>query len=69
MPPIYEYDCEACKKCFEVTQKISDKPLKKCPDCGKKVVRLISRSSFALEGSGWYKTDYASPKKDSKKDK
>jgi hypothetical protein len=31
----------------------------KCPVCKKgKLERLISQTSFALQGSGWYKTDY-----------
>ena len=55
--PIYEY---ACKKCgeFEVTQRITEDPLKKCPSCGYKVTKLISQSAFHLKGSGWYATDY-----------
>lgn len=55
--PIYEY---ACKKCgsFEVTQRITEEPLKKCPTCGAKVAKLISPSAFHLKGSGWYMTDY-----------
>jgi putative FmdB family regulatory protein len=55
--PIYEY---ACKKCgnFEVTQRITEEPLKKCPTCGTKVTKLISPSAFHLKGSGWYMTDY-----------
>lgn len=66
--PIYEFECPKCEKVHEVNQKISDKPLAKCPDCGGKVQKLISRSSFALKGSGWYTTDYkpASKKPDSK---
>lgn len=60
--PIYEYQCEKCQKIFEVTQKISDPPIKK-HDCGsKKVRRLISRTSFQLKGDGWYVTDYAAKK-------
>ena len=56
--PIYEY---ACKKCgeFEVTQRITEDPLKKCPRCGRKVTKLISHSAFHLKGSGWYATDYS----------
>jgi len=70
MPPIYEYDCSKCKKCIEVTQKISDKPLKKCPECGKiGLVKVISRSSFSLVGGGWFKDNYAQSKKTTKKDK
>ena len=56
--PIYEYGCSKCQKIHEVTQKLADKPLTKCPECGGKVEKLISRSSFALKGSGWYTTDY-----------
>lgn len=58
--PIYEYHCTACDKTFEVFQKISDPPLAECPDCGKQVRRLISQTSFALKGGGWYKDGYSS---------
>ena len=58
--PIYEYECRACEHKFEEWQKISEKPVRKCPECGKrKVKRLISSTSFKLKGSGWYVTDYA----------
>jgi putative FmdB family regulatory protein len=55
--PIYEYACRRCGD-FEVTQRISEEPLKQCPTCGAKVTKLISRSAFHLKGSGWYMTDY-----------
>jgi putative FmdB family regulatory protein len=58
--PIYEYHCKSCKKTFEVFQKITDEPLKKCKDCGGKVERLISETSFSLKGGGWYKDGYSS---------
>lgn len=61
--PIYEYRCEACKKVFEVQQKISDAPMTACEVCGGPVEKAISQSSFVLKGSGWYKTDYASKDK------
>lgn len=57
--PIYDYRCDKCGKEFEIEQKISESPLKKCPDCGGKLTRLISNTSFVLKGSGWYLTDYA----------
>lgn len=42
-------------------QKISDKPLRKCPECGKNtLVKLISAPVFRLKGSGWYETDFKS---------
>jgi putative FmdB family regulatory protein len=56
--PIYEYQCPKCGV-FEETQRITDKPLKKCPTCKGKVERIISATSFVLKGSGWYATDYA----------
>ncbi|HXW84320.1 MAG TPA: zinc ribbon domain-containing protein [Candidatus Binataceae bacterium] len=55
--PIYEYQCPKCGV-FEVTQRITESPLKKCPTCKAKVERILSRSSFVLKGSGWYATDY-----------
>ena len=56
--PIYEYQCQKCGT-FETTQKITDKPLAKCPTCRGKVRKLISNTSFQLKGTGWYITDYA----------
>ena len=55
--PIYEYQCEKCGV-FEVTQRITDEQLKKCPTCHHKVQKLISNTSFQLKGTGWYITDY-----------
>ncbi len=65
--PIYEY---ACKKCgsFEIMQRISEDPLKRCPTCGGKVNKLISLSAFHLKGSGWYATDYGKKNGDKKDD-
>lgn len=56
--PIYEYHCTSCQDDFEVTQKISDAPLKECPKCQGALEKLISQSSFVLKGSGWYMSDY-----------
>ena len=56
--PIYEYSCKKCGD-FEITQRMTEEPLKKCPTCGAKVIKLISQSAFHLKGSGWYVTDYA----------
>ena len=58
--PIYEYVCEKCGAHIEVLQKVTDAPLKRCKDCRGKLEKVISRTSFQLKGSGWYKTDYAS---------
>jgi putative FmdB family regulatory protein len=56
--PIYEYECQKCGT-FEASQRITEKPLAKCPTCKSKVKRLISNTSFQLKGSGWYVTDFA----------
>ncbi len=57
--PIYEYECKNCGKITEALQSFSDPPLKKCEYCKKnKLEKMISLSSFKLEGTGWYATDY-----------
>ena len=57
--PIYEYRCAACGHHLEALQKMSEAPLRKCPDCGKsQLKRLVSASRFRLKGSGWYETDF-----------
>jgi putative FmdB family regulatory protein len=59
--PFYEYQCSVCSHHVEVLQKISDAPLRKCPDCGKSTMqRLISAPVFRLKGAGWYETDFKS---------
>lgn len=58
--PVYEYECQTCEKVFELQQKISDEPLKTCPDCQGEVKKLVSMSSFQLKGGGWYADGYAS---------
>src|SRR5438093_7563665 len=56
--PTYEYRCGHCGD-FEEMQRITNPPLSRCPQCKRKVRRLISSTSFQLKGSGWYVTDYA----------
>jgi len=57
--PIYEYRCGACGHHVEALQKMSEAPLRKCPDCGKSQLRrLMSAPQFRLKGEGWYETDF-----------
>ncbi len=57
--PIYEYECNDCGHQMEALQKVSDDPLKDCPECGKPGLRrLVSAAGFRLKGSGWYETDF-----------
>jgi len=59
--PIYEYACAACGHTLEKLQKMSDDPLKDCPECGKdRLEKQISAVGFRLSGSGWYETDFKS---------
>jgi len=61
--PFYEYECPSCGHHTEVLQSINDKPLKKCPDCGKNgLKKLMSAPVFRLKGSGWYETDFKTDK-------
>jgi putative FmdB family regulatory protein len=57
--PLYEYQCTKCKHRFEKIQKFSDPEIKKCPECGAKVEKLLSAPAVQFKGSGWYVTDYA----------
>ena len=65
--PIYEYRCEKCGV-FDVMQKITEKPLRKCPTCKSKVAKQMSSTAFQLKGTGWYVTDYAGKGKGSAKE-
>jgi len=64
--PIYEYRCAACGHQDEHLQKVSDKPLTRCPACGKpKYQKQLSAAGFQLKGTGWYATDFKSTAKKS----
>ena len=67
--PIYEYTCQKCKAHIEIMQKVSDKPLARHSRCGGKLEKEWSQTSFQLKGSGWYVTDYAGKKSDTKEAK
>ena len=67
--PLYEYKCSKCHVKFEVIQKVSDPPLKKCIKCGGAVTKTISAPAIQFKGSGWYITDYAKKTTPEKKQK
>lgn len=67
--PTYEYECEKCRKPFELFQSMKDDALKTCPQAkcrmkkwGKgKVRRLLGTGAgLIFKGSGFYITDYRS---------
>ncbi len=56
--PLYAYECAKCGVQFERTQKFTDKPITRCPECNKSAVkRIIQPAGIIFKGSGWYKTD------------
>ena len=57
--PIYEYQCETCQHTVDALQKVDDRPLVDCPQCGEPALRrLLSAPRFRLKGTGWYETDF-----------
>ena len=69
--PTYDYKCTECNYTFEVFQRMSDEPLKKCPKCNGVLKRLIGAGAGPIfKGSGFYQTDYKNkPVDKTKKDK
>jgi putative FmdB family regulatory protein len=60
--PTYDYACDACGHEFEREQRITEKPAKKCPKCGKlKARRMIGGGGFILKGGGWESDLYSGP--------
>lgn len=53
--PIYEYkatgpaSCDHCVSSFDVLQKLSDEPLKFCPECHNPVRRIVSPPNLSSQ--------------------
>jgi putative FmdB family regulatory protein len=57
--PIYQYQCSECSHSMEALQKMSDEPLKDCPNCNKPgLKKQVTAAAFRLKGGGWYETDF-----------
>ena len=66
--PTYEYRCDNGHT-FERVQKMSDRPVTKCPVCGARASRVISGGQGVIfKGSGFYITDYGKDGKGARKD-
>src|SRR5438105_1363945 len=59
--PNYDYHCSNCGYTEEISQRISEAALTKCPNCGKETFhRVITGGAGVLyKGEGWYVTDYS----------
>lgn len=59
--PVYVYHCDQCDFQFEQQQKFSDKPLRRCPECGlEKLHKVYTPVGVIYKGSGFYSTDHRS---------
>jgi putative FmdB family regulatory protein len=58
--PIYEFKCTntACNNVEEHFMRQSDPLPTNCEKCASPIEKMVSQTSFALKGSGWYVTDY-----------
>ncbi len=60
--PLYEYECQQCRRHTEKRQKFSDVEITVCPHCGGHLQRVITAPAIAFKGGGWYADGYGSPK-------
>ncbi len=56
--PTYGYRCSNCGNQFEISQRMSDEPLKVCPKCQGKLIKILYPTGVIFKGSGFYSTDY-----------
>jgi putative FmdB family regulatory protein len=66
--PTYVYECAKCGEELEAWQSFSDKPLKKHPVCGGKLVKVMQPVGIVFKGSGFHRTDSRNGAKRSKAD-
>ena len=56
--PLYDYDCAACGRRFEVIHGVFADPPTACPLCGEgPVKKAITAASVHYKGSGWAKKE------------
>lgn len=56
--PMYEFKCSKCEHITERICRIDDFPIVRCEMCWQPAPRIVSKSTFRLKGSGWYKDGY-----------
>jgi len=56
--PLYDYDCAACGRRFELVHGVHAEPPTVCPLCGSGPIRkAISAPAIHYKGSGWAKKE------------
>jgi putative FmdB family regulatory protein len=56
--PLYDYDCSACGRRFEVIHALDAEPPARCPLCGSGPVRkAFAPPAIHFKGSGWAKKE------------
>lgn len=55
--PLYTYRCNDCSHQFDIRQRMSDDPLKDCPNCEGNLRKVINSVGVVFKGSGFYITD------------
>lgn len=56
--PLYDYDCAACGRRFEVVHGVHAEGPTVCPICGRGPIRkAISAAAVHFKGSGWAKKE------------
>ena len=67
--PLYDYDCAACGRRFEVIHGVHDPSPETCPLCGSGPVRkAFAPPAIVFKGSGWAKVDRRSSSAGTKRD-
>lgn len=56
--PTYGYKCTECNDEFEIMQKITADPLKKCEKCEGTLKKLLYPVGIVFKGSGFHINDY-----------
>ena len=48
--PTYEYKCTSCSHTFERVQRMTDKPVRRCPECGRRVEKVFHPVPIVFNG-------------------
>ena len=62
--PTYEYSCQICGHQLEVFQRMSEDPIKICPECDEPSLkrRIGLGAGIIFKGGGFYETDFKDKK-------